>query len=78
MLWILEGNPVRTRPWKVYVKGQCFSAPDMQCVCAYIMRGDRSLQEGWLGSQGDSQGRNRVFFPSSVIFSDHSLPQVIA
>lgn len=62
MLWILEGNPVRTRPWRVYVKGQCFSAPNMQCVCAHIIRGDWPHQEGWLGSQGDSQGRNRVFF----------------
>lgn len=56
------GQPSQDKLWKVYVKGQCFSAPNMQCVFEYIMRGDWSLQEGWLGSQGDSQGRNRVVF----------------
>lgn len=44
------------------------SVPQTCSVCVHIIRGDWPHQEGWLGSQGDSQGRNRVFF-SPLSFS---------
>ena len=55
------GQPSQDKAVESLCYGAVFQCPKHAvCVCVHN-EGDWSLQEGWLGSQGDSQGRNRVF-----------------